>query len=256
MGRGSIIGVVLLTLALTLVSSGAASAAAPEPLEEPSPPAAFTLGGTHGFKILGSVFSTAEGRRGMVSLAVRRRDESVSYVAPAKVTPDSIRADLGSLGRIDLTLRRSGVEKTIRVKCLHHSETYEVAAYVGVVEFNGEGGYTHARATKVPALPFLRLLGGSACRSDKSFGESRGPGIPGARLAATSFADGRVLKPQMNKNRPAGKALFSASVRERRDGIGIYRNSPGWLRRARSATPRTCGPPRSRHRPRSWDPRS
>jgi hypothetical protein len=86
--------------------------------------------------------------RGGFVLTARRGNESVSYSAPAKVTPDSIRADLGRLGHVHLVLRRSGQEATAGEKCLNHSETYEAGTWEGLIEFNGEAGYTRARATQ------------------------------------------------------------------------------------------------------------
>jgi hypothetical protein len=207
--------------------AGPAQAAQPPEAEEPDAPVGFKLQGSHGYSIAGEAFDEEVLPHGSIVLSVSRGNEVASYQAPAQVTADSIHADLGGLGRVDLVLRRSGREKTLNVACFHDRETFEPGTWEGVIEFNGELGYTHARATQAAALPYLALLGqGRLCRQQSS-GESRSPRLPGARLAGISYANGRTLKFRFNKNRPGGKTLFSASLSERRDGIRIYRELSG-----------------------------
>lgn len=231
MRRSLIVSGMLLALACALFLAGTASAGTLR-AEAVSEPISFKLRGTHGYTIVGSAYirersGPGEGPGpGMIDLTVSRAHEAVGYSSPAQVTADSIRANLGSLGRVDLTLHRSGRKKTVYMKCLRQRLTFEVAAYEGVVDFNGEGGYTRARATRVPAVPAIDLFPASVCDS-RSSAESRGSGLPGARLAGVSFADGRALKFQFNKNRPGGKVLFTASLRERRAGIEIDREVSG-----------------------------
>jgi hypothetical protein len=218
--------------ALICASLLAATASAVRPLEITEPPS-FELQGSNGYTI--DVSAATPGptgfglnpRHGRIYLSAGRGNDVVFYSAPAKVTATSIHADLGMLGRVDLALHKSGLEKTVRIKCFRHSETYEPATWEGSIDFDGEGGYTRARATQAEALPGLLLLThGQACGGGGS-GESRGPGEPGARLAGVSYADGRTLKFQLNKNRPGGKTIFSASLRERRDGIRISKEIGG-----------------------------
>jgi hypothetical protein len=73
------------------------------------------------------------------------------------VTEDSIHGDLGSLGRIDLVLRRSGTTQTVNSRCFRQKETYELATFEGIFEFDGEGGFTRVRTTRVAAVPPLAL---------------------------------------------------------------------------------------------------
>jgi hypothetical protein len=204
-----------------------AQAAAPAEVEGLDPPIGFKLQGSHGYSIAGEAFLEQGLPHAFLTLTVRRGNESASYQAPAKVTTDSIHADLGSLGRVDLVLRRSGLEKPLRVPCFGHRETFEPGTWEGVIEFDGEGGYTQATATRTAALPYLALLGGSRICRGQSSGESRSANLPGARLAGVSYADGRALKFKFNKNRPGGKTLFAATLAERRDGIRIFRELSG-----------------------------
>jgi hypothetical protein len=215
-------------IALTCLGLLAAPAQATSPpeVEGLDPPVGFKLQGSHGYSIAGEAFIEQGLPHAFLTLTVRRGSELSSYRAPAQVTADSIHADLGSLGRVDLVLRRSGLEKALKVPCFSHRETYEPGTWEGVIEFDGEGGYTRARATRTAALPYLALLGGSRVCGQSS-GESRSPNLPGARLAGVSYAEGRALKFQVNKNRPGGKTLYSASLAERRDGIRIFRELSG-----------------------------
>ncbi len=188
--------------------------------------AGFKLQGSHGYSISAVAYSTGSGGHGVVEITVRRHHEAVLYKAPATVTADSIRADLGSLGSVDVIRHASGREKTVHPKCLGGAQTYEPGTYEGVIEFNGEGGYTRAKESRVAALPFLLLFPAHGpCGS--GYGESSGPGEPGARLRGISYAHGRRLSFQVNKNRPKAKAVFTASLRERRAGVLIDRELTG-----------------------------
>jgi hypothetical protein len=215
--------VLVLTVACVSLLAQAAPAAAP-PAEEEFLPLGFILKGTHGYVISGSAyvdpFSGSEG----IGITVSRGKESASYTAPATVTPDSIRGNLGSLGRVDLVLHLSGQKKTIDAGCLSRSETFEAGTFEGILEFNGEGGFT--RANRVAGRPNLALNVSHFCRQ-RGYGESRGPDQPGARLAGVSYAHGRAFRFQFNKNRPGGKTVFSATLRERHDGVQIFREVEG-----------------------------
>jgi hypothetical protein len=218
----------LLALAcLCLLFAGQAQAAAPPTEEERNSLVGFELQGTHGFTITGESYIGAGTIGAVIALTARRGNEAVTYTAPARVTEDSMRADLGGLGRVDLVLHLSGRRKTIDSRCFRHRESFETGTWEGMVEFDGEKGFTRVRATRVAALPYLALIGQSRVCGGQSSGETRGPGVPGARLAGVSYADGRALQFRFNKNRAAGKTLFSASLKERRDGIRIYRELTG-----------------------------
>jgi hypothetical protein len=226
--RGRLIGAVLVALGCAALCAGAASAAGTGAAEEPVEPPGFELQGTHGYEISVSFYSDPETGRESIAVTAVRGKESVGYLAPAKLTAESVHADLGRLGRVDLVLHKSGEEKTVRSRCFHEKESYEPGTYEGIFEFDGEGGFTRARATQVAGVPTLALLARSRyCSDNESYGESIGASQPGARLRGISFSGGRSLKFQFNKNRANGKTLFSASLNERRDGIRIYRQAGG-----------------------------
>jgi hypothetical protein len=223
-----VIGAVLLGLACMVLLAGTASAATPPVAEAPYPPGGFKLQGSHGFSISVAAYSEEdESGHGEITVTAGRAHEFVSYTAPAQVTTDSIRARLGTLGRVDMVLNRSGRDETVNPPCFHHPESFETGTYEGVFEFHGEGGYTDARATRAAAVPSLSVFSRRIGCNGGSSGESFGPGEPGARLLGVSYANGRTVKFQINKNRPGGKTIFTASLAERRAGIKIFRELNG-----------------------------
>jgi len=187
--------------------------------------AGFRLHGSNGYTISVAAYSEG-GSKGILGIAAHRRGASAYYRAPASVTADSIRADLGSLGKVDVVRRPSGREKTVHPRCLGGAWTYEPGTYEGLIEFNGEEGYTRAKASRVAELPEpLVFLGNAPCGD--GYGEAIGPSEPGARLRGASFAHGRSLTFQVNKNSPKARTVFTATLRERRGGILIGRELTG-----------------------------
>jgi hypothetical protein len=225
--RGLLSGGVLLALVCAVALAATASAKPvkrPQPV--PYPPNSFELEGTNGFTIDGSMYlSEAYSGRGAFSVTAIRGHESVTYAVPARVTANSVRADLGRLGRVDLTLHPSGGETTAKLDCSKESVAYEPATFEGIFEFHGEGGFTRATATTMAAVPSFGLPR-STCGT--SLGEALGDRrLPGARLRAVSFAGGRTLRFQLNKNWPMGKTLYTATIDERRGGMRVHRELSG-----------------------------
>jgi hypothetical protein len=67
----------------------------------------------------------------------------------------------------------------------------------------------------------------SFCGSGSGYGEARGSNEVGARLRGVSFAHGRTLSFQVNKNHQTARTFFKAEIGERRDGIVIHRAVEG-----------------------------
>lgn len=227
-----------LCLALLVIGVAPASAAAAEKnvsfdeSDFPGQAVEFKLEGSNGYTIYFGAYSDPyiEGNdsRSELGLGILREGDSgvASYRTHAIVSESYIKADLGPYGKVDLVRRPSGRKRTIPVRCTGGDTfTYEPALYEGIVEFRGEHGYTGVEATQVRALPLIS----SFCGSGSGRGESRSSEERGARLKGTSYAHGRTLKFQVNKNHKRGRALFEAEIRERRDGVSIYRAVEGWL---------------------------
>ncbi|HKB50409.1 MAG TPA: hypothetical protein VKC63_03150 [Solirubrobacterales bacterium] len=204
----------------------AASATTVATREADAVAAGFRLHGSHGYSISAVAYSEGGSPKGVIEFTASRHGASVFYRAPASVTADSIRADLGSIGKVDVVRHPSGREKTVHPKCLGGAWTYEPSTYEGVIEFNGEENYTRATASRVAQLPdWLVYSGHGLCGS--GYGESSGPGEPGARLRGISYAHGRSLSFQVNKNSSKARTVFTASLKERRGGIRIDRELTG-----------------------------
>jgi hypothetical protein len=221
MGRGWI-ALVGLVATLACGPSSVVLAADSEPVVD----AGFRLRGSHGYSISVFAYSEEGDRRGTISFVANHHGASASYAAPATVTAEGIHADLGGLGRVDVVRHPSGRTKTVRPKCLGGRWTYEPATYEGTIEFNGEKGYTRAKENRVAQLPAWLLFGDHGpCGG--GYGEATGPGEPGARLHGISFAHGRSLTFQVNKNGPRARTVFTASLKERHRGLRIYREVSG-----------------------------
>ncbi len=218
-------------LALLGVGFGGVAAAADAPAsvpriaedEIPFTAAAFSLQGSNGYRLRFGAYSRRSDGKGRVFVTALKKGRFASYSADGIVSDTYVRADLGGLGKVDLTIIHSGKEKTVSVKCSHDSFTYEPVSYEGIVEFRGEGGYTEAQAESVAATPLFS----SFCGGGSGYGETIGPGEPGADLRGSSYAHGRAFKFQVNKNGPHLRTVYQASLKERRQGISIYRELQG-----------------------------
>jgi hypothetical protein len=232
MKRWGIFGVILVVLSVAMLPA-TASGRALSRARFGGFGTSFKLQGTEGYDLWVSAYSRRRDGKGWISIWADGKHAAASYRAPARVTGEpardgtatAIKADLGALGKVDLLLERSGVEKTVRWKCGGPKWSYEPGIYRGVFEFEGEGGYTGATATEVPLDPMPFFLAGG-CHGGGS-GESRGPGIPGALLKGISFAHDRILVFQVNKNNRQARTFYSASVREQHEGVYIYRTIEG-----------------------------
>jgi len=220
---------------LLCVCLGALALAAPAQAAAPgAPPVAaaaeffgfgtnFRLHGTNGYDVDFSAFTERQDGRGEIAVIVSRRRHgsasAVFYRAPAVVSEDFVKADLGPFGRVDVALHPSGRTRTIHIKCSKESYDFESGAFEGVVEFQGEQGYTAVSATRIPFQPLT-----SFCGARRGKGESWGGDEKGARLQGLSFAHGGRLTFQVNKNHlRRGRVPFSAELIERRADIQIHR---------------------------------
>ncbi|MEZ5077814.1 MAG: hypothetical protein R2725_10250 [Solirubrobacterales bacterium] len=223
MGRIRAIGPLIVTLLGLLVVPGGAAASAAD-AEEAGYATGFRLEGSNGYSILVDAYSEPGRGRGFVGVLVHRPGSYAGYRVPATVSPAGISADLGRLGRIEVTRHPSGHVKRLRSKCVGGSIPFEPARFEGTIRFRGERGYVRVSqsvARERSPLPLGDCSGGGR-------GESVGGGLPGARLEGRSFAHGRVLRFQFNKNRPRrAKTVYSASLAERRGRLRVFREVHG-----------------------------
>ncbi|MBS1878367.1 MAG: hypothetical protein JST31_02530 [Actinobacteria bacterium] len=237
-------GVLGALVALTALAPARAAVPSFEPVSY-----ALRLAGTNGYTITIAAAAEAAGGRGAVTVSVRRPGAFAYYTADGTVTTTSIRADFGSLGRIDAIVKPSGRTERVKVHaCGPYTETFEPGVVEGSIDFQGEGGFTAVAASRAPLVPEASFFG------DRPFGACSGnselfsPGLPGARLKGVSYAGGRILLFQFNKNRPRARTLFRATLKERRGGLSIFREvrgvaAPGAFRFGRRLRKVTLAPP-------------
>ncbi|HEY2739745.1 MAG TPA: hypothetical protein VGK45_15155 [Thermoanaerobaculia bacterium] len=218
--RGVYLFLAVLAAAILAVPAASAKPVKFDATEFPGYAATFRLQGSNGYSIEIDAYSRTQEDEERIYISAVRKGSSAHYSAPVRMTATTISADLGSLGRVDLHLNPSGRKRTIPVKCgKGETFTYEPGVYEGILEFKGEEGYTTVSETQLPLRPQLT----SFCFGGRGSGESSGPDIPGARLRGVSYAHGRTLSFQVNKNRPGARTVYEASLRERHDGISAYR---------------------------------
>lgn len=211
----------LASLALVvLVGSQAAPAAAQG---EPDTGAfnAFNLKGSNGYRIVVWAISGKGYRNGQVLILAGHRRQAAAYLAPAIVTDTSVEADLGPLGRFDVTFQPSGEKGVAHPVCDPSQKvSYDKGFYVGEIEFHGEEGYTDVSVTRSAFTlhPFADLI----CPGMSS-GEYVGRFEPGARLKVRLHRGDERISMQVNQNRPGARVRIRASLEEKRGRIHISR---------------------------------
>jgi len=152
-----------------------------------------------------------------VLVIVGNRNSTVLYSTNAVVTDTSIEADLGAVGRIDVDFVPSGKPRTEGPACGGKPVTFAGGRWEGVIDFEGENGYSeaHAESVRDEAKPFLDILCGATAWSIGSG--------PGALLTAKRRGRTSVEFEAM-KNGPARRARFSASITEKRGSLAINRS--------------------------------
>jgi hypothetical protein len=202
-----------------------ATPAAAEGEAETGASGAFRLEGTNGYSILALAGSKPQFKHGEILVFVGRRSargfDSVVYFAPARVTPDTIEAELGPVGEISLRFEPSGSPERVHASCKRGgSVTYEPGAWVGEIEIAGEEGFTRVHRTRTKAIPSPFLESGCGVTG---VGETGGHGVVGGRLIARSATRKRAVYLQVNKNHRKARARVEASLEERRDGLVVSR---------------------------------
>jgi hypothetical protein len=211
---------VTVAVAAAILSSLAAGAAA-EGEEETGAFGSFRLKATNGYSMLVMAFSKPHFKQGEVIVFVFGEDGAVIYLAPAQVTPTTIDADLGRVGKIAVGFESSGPPERVTAGCKRGgSVSFEPGAWVGTIEFEGEEGFTavHRSRVKASVSPFVELGCGGL-----SIGELMGSQISGARLVARSATEKRAVYLQANQNHPGAPVYAGASIEERHHGLIVSR---------------------------------
>lgn len=215
-----------LALAAFVIACGAQAApAAAEGEAETGAFGSFRLKGTNGYSVLAIALSKPRFKHGEILVFVGKGSasglDSVIYLAPAAVTPDTIEADLGPVGQISLQFESSGPPERVHASCKRGgSVTYEPGVWVGEIEFVGEEGFTQVHRTRTKAIPNPFLETG--CGGIR-IGETSGQEADAARLIARSATRKHAIYLQANKNHRKARVRVEASLEERRDGMVVSR---------------------------------
>jgi hypothetical protein len=115
--------------------------------------AEFTLRASHGYRITVSADPTTGVRRPhrFVNLTVKGHGGTAEYSVHGTVTPTTIRANFGRLGKVSVRFEPSGRRRDVRVpkKCTKERPrvvTSRLGKFVGAIQFRGERGYTQVSA--------------------------------------------------------------------------------------------------------------
>jgi hypothetical protein len=220
--------VLALALALALALSLPAAVRGEE--EPPPAPTGFELAASNGYELIViAVAPEREGSEGSIGLyLVRGKREGVTYAAPAIVTPTSIEADLGRVGRISVTRASIGGTRTERDGCKSGGrKTIPAERYEGTIEFHGEEGFTDVSATGAPLRQW------SNCEFGDAPGRPAGKSLPGARLSAEKERPDRYgFHFDAVQPRPGARTQLSTEIEEHRGEIEIHRAT---FRRASAA---------------------
>jgi hypothetical protein len=215
MGRRLIVGACLAT-AFLLVGASVASAA-----QLPAP-GGFRVQSSNGYTLRALSFDGDPHEKSDALLLLFSRKRSAALYAVQKgveVTEESISADLGGLGAIDLRFVPTGQPRDEAPSCERRSFEFDAGAYEGSFDFEGEEGFTELHAARVrgEAKFALSVICGT------SIDEGAGGHAPGARLLVHRRQAGESTMFEVWKNSPTRPAYFEASIEARRGALSIYR---------------------------------
>jgi hypothetical protein len=114
----------------------------------------FTVKGSNGYTITVSADPEGpEGSASSVQLTTEGHGGTAIYIVPGKVTPDSIKARFGRLGRVAVHFQPSGHQRRAKLakKCFINRPpvvSSRLGSFSGTIRFRGELGYTQVSARR------------------------------------------------------------------------------------------------------------
>jgi hypothetical protein len=156
-----------------------------------------------------------------VYVQIVNNSSQATYVAPAKLSGEGIRADLGAFGKVNMRWHPNGRVGPRQIRCKGHRSRIYVAegSYSGSVRIVGEGGFTRATATRVRGHTGWYNVGSCGYSTSEGF---PGPGIlleafvPESRLPKDSYRYLSVVQ-----NHPGERVSYLAAMGERRGRLAI-----------------------------------
>jgi hypothetical protein len=186
-------------------------------------PGGFRLPAGNGYSLRAlSYDGDPNGQPDSLLLLFTRKGSAVLYFAHkgVEVTEESIAADLGGLGSIDLRFVPTGKPRDEAPSC-DPKQTYAVdsGVYEGRVDFEGEEGFTEVHATRAPGD--AQVVADLICADGAD--EGSGGNSPGAQLRVHRRRQHGNVSFEAWKNSPTRLAHFEASIEERRGAVGVVR---------------------------------
>jgi hypothetical protein len=189
--------------------------------------AEFKIKGSHGYAIQVKLWN----RRILEVSAYKNPDVVVYLTRRVRAQGDAFYAVLPGLGRISLYFRARGRphhEPGFFPPCNGGETTKQPGYFEGTIRLRGEHGYTSAQATRVHGQ--IVTTAKEVCRRSTFGKESKPNAEDAAKLFAWSGSTGRsvvfsaVTFGTPNLSSPAS-TFFSGAVRERRQGMAIFREA-------------------------------
>jgi hypothetical protein len=185
-------------------------------------PGGFRLQGSNGYSIRAlAADGDPQGRPDALILFVSRKDGDVTYFFQhgVEVTEDTVSADLGDFGAVELHFVPTGSLRSEKVSCFNEPIKFDSGFYEGRIEFEGEEGFTAVHRDRARGEASFRL--GLICGS--SLDESTGGHSPGARLSVGRRWSTGSLKLEATKNSSTRPSHFEATIEERNGRSSIVR---------------------------------
>jgi hypothetical protein len=188
-------------------------------------PGAFALRSSHGYTIGITAEPASEGRPDRVLVQIVGSSGDATYIAPARLDGEGIRADLGIFGKVNMKWHPNGRVGRLPIKCKRYRSLVYVAegAYTGSVRIVGENDFTTATATRVRGRTGWYRIGGCDYFTSEGF-----PG-PGILLEASIFEsrlpEGSYRYLSVVQNRPHERVSYFAASGEQRGRLSIGRRA-------------------------------
>jgi hypothetical protein len=177
--------------------------------------------GSNGDEVIVQAVAPMDGNGPRVWVTASGKNGSVKYSAPANLSHEGIRSDLGRYGRIDLRWVPNGGVREVREKCRTSlsKEFFAAGAYVGIFRFRGGGGFTSVRLHRID---WRRSWYGAGNSCPSTISE----GFPGPGAILEAGRRGNIFSPiHMFVVKPEAGAQVSYNLRDFRieDGIKVTR---------------------------------
>lgn len=151
-----------------------------------------------------------------------RSEASTAYVTRAQLDGDHLRADFGELGRVSMRFVPSGASPSTRCANSRRLSTRH-GAFVGSLEFRGEGDYLDANVRRARGAVDT-VVPGSVCHTTSALGEGRPRSKPKHKQISLYAGFRRGLDAvYFRAYRIPGRAFYEVIDESGGEGVAVYR---------------------------------